>query len=83
MEKKEELLEKLVNEFEAYNRLTAIRIAKENLNCWGKSDEEMVEEMESASARILKWGYSTDADFPLNAPLRAGGTIYQSRDLPK
>lgn len=28
MEKKEELLERLVNEFAAYNRLTAVRIAK-------------------------------------------------------
>ena len=31
MDKKEELLERLVNEFAAYNRLTAVRIAKENL----------------------------------------------------
>ena len=41
MEKKEELLERLVNEFAAYNRLTAVRIAKENLFSWGKSDEEI------------------------------------------
>lgn len=34
MEKKEELLERLVNEFAAYNRLTAVRIAKENLLSW-------------------------------------------------
>ena len=40
MEKKEELLERLVNEFAAYNRLTAVRIAKENLDCWGKTDED-------------------------------------------
>lgn len=79
MGKKEELLERLVNEFEAYNRLTAIRIAKENLNCWGKSDEEIVEEMKSASARILKWGYSTDADFPLNAPETTAVTIIPSK----
>ena len=39
MEKKEELLERLVNEFAAYNRLTAVRIAKENLFSWGKRDE--------------------------------------------
>ena len=77
MEKKEELLERLVNEFAAYNRLTAVRIAKENLLSWGKSDEEIVKEMKYSSERILKWGYSTDEDFPLDAPLRAGGTIYQ------
>ncbi|WP_390599746.1 hypothetical protein [Bacteroides sp. f07] len=81
MEKKEELLERLVNEFAAYNRLTAVRIAKENLISWGKSDEEIVEEMKSASERILKWGYSTDADFPLDAPLRAGVTITSSDHL--
>ena len=69
MEKKEELLERLVNEFAAYNRLTAVRIARENLMSWGKSDEEIVEEMKSSSERILQWGYSTDEDFPLNAPI--------------
>lgn len=68
MEKKEELLERLANEFAAYNRLTAVRIAKENLDCWGKTNEEMVKEMKSSSERILKWGYSTDEDFPLDAP---------------
>lgn len=83
MEKNEELLERLVNEFTAYNRLTAIRIAKENLNCWGKSDEEMVKEMKCSTEKILKWGYSTDECFPLDAPLTAGATIYQSRDLSK
>ena len=68
MDKKEELLERLVNEFAAYNRLTAVRIAKENLFSWGKSDEEIVKEMKSSSERILKWGYSTDEDFPLDPP---------------
>lgn len=68
MEKKQEVLERLVEEFAAYNRLTAIRIAKENLDCWGKTNEEMVKEMKSASERILQWGYSTDADFPLDPP---------------
>lgn len=53
MDKKEELLERLVNEFAAYNRLTAVRIAKENLFSWGKSDEEIVKEMKSSSERIL------------------------------
>ena len=64
MEKKEELLERLVNEFAAYNRLTAVRIAKENLDCWGKTNEEMAKEMKSSSER----GYSTDEDFPLDPP---------------
>ena len=68
MEKKEELLERLVNEFAAYNRSTAVRIAKENLDCWGKTNEEMAKEMKSSSERILKWGYSTDEDFPLDPP---------------
>ena len=68
MEKKEELLERLVNEFAAYNRLTAVRIAKENLDCWGKTNAEMAKEMKSSSERILKWGYSTDEDFPLDPP---------------
>lgn len=72
MEKNEELLERLVNEFAAYNRLTAVRIAKENLDFWGKTQEEMVKEMKSSSERILKWGYSTDADFPLDAPEGTG-----------
>ena len=45
MEKKEELLEKLVNELAAHNRLTAVRIARENLLTWDKTDEEIVEEM--------------------------------------
>lgn len=79
MEKKEELLERLVNEFAAYNRLTAVRIAKENLDCWGKTHEEMMEEMKSSSERILKWGYSTDEDFPLDPP-KIGGVIITSRD---
>lgn len=68
MEKKEELLEKLVNELSAQNRLTTLRIARENLDSWGKSNEEIVEEMKYASERILKWGYSTDAEFPLDPP---------------
>jgi hypothetical protein len=68
MEKKEELLEKLVNELSAQNRLTTLRIARENLFSWGKSDEEIVKEMKSSSERILKWGYSTDAEFPLDPP---------------
>ena len=80
MEKKEELLERLVNEFAAYNRLTAVRIAKENVYCWGKSEEEMVKEMKSSSERILKWGYSTDADFPLDAPRTTTVSIYTSND---
>lgn len=63
-----ELLEKLIREFSAYNRLTSVRIAKENLDSWGKTQEEMVKEMKSSSERILKWGYSTDANFPLDAP---------------
>lgn len=78
MEKNEELLERLVNEFAAYNRLTAVRIAKENLDCWGKSEEEMVKEMKSSSERILKWGYSTDEDFPLDAPRTTTVTIKPS-----
>lgn len=81
MEKKEELLERLVNELSAQNRLTTLRIARENLICWGKSDEEIVEEMKSASERILKWGYSTDAGFPLDAPERTGVTITSSDHL--
>lgn len=36
MEKKEELLEKLVNELSAQNRLTTLRIARENLDSWGE-----------------------------------------------
>lgn len=75
MKKKEELLERLVNEFAAYNRLTAVRIAKENLDCWGKTHEEM----KSSSERILKWGYSTDEDFPLDPP-KIGGVIITSSD---
>lgn len=78
MEKKEELLEKLVNEIAAHNRLTAVRIAKENLDCWGKTNEEMVKEMKSSSERILKWGYSTDADFPLDPPRTTTVTIKPS-----
>ena len=57
-----------MNEFAAYNRLTAVRIAKENLDWWGKTNEEMAKEMKSSSERILKWGYSTDEDFPLDPP---------------
>lgn len=83
MEKKEELFEKLVNELAAHNRLTAVRIARENLLTWDKTDEEIVEEMKSSSERVLKWGYSTDADFPLDAPLRAGSTIIQNLHLPE
>lgn len=81
MEKKEELLERLVNELSAQNRLTTLRIARENLISWGKSDEEIVEEMKFASERILKWGYSTDAGFPLDAPKRTGVTITSSDHL--
>jgi hypothetical protein len=75
MEKKEELLEKLVNELSAQNRLTTLRIARENLDSWGKSNEEIVEEMKYASERILKWGYSTDAEFPLDAPIITSAII--------
>lgn len=80
MEKNEELLERLVNEFAAYNRLTAVRIAKENLDFWGKTQEEIVKEMKSSSERILKWGYATDADFPLDPPRTTTVSIYTSND---
>ena len=76
MKKNEELLERLVNEFAAYNRLTAVRIAEENLDCWGKTNEEMTKEMKSSSERILKWGYSTDEDFPLDPPPTTTVSIY-------
>ena len=68
MEKKEELLERLVNEFAAYNRLTAVRIAKENLDCSGKNNEEMAKDMISSSERILIWGYSTEVVFLFDPP---------------
>lgn len=55
--------------YQLQNRLTTLRIARENLDSWGKSNEEIVEEMKYASERILKWGYSTDAEFPLDAPI--------------
>lgn len=65
---KEELLAELTQEFKTYNKLTAMRIAKENLDCWGKTQEEMVKDMKSSTERILKWAYSSNEDFPLNAP---------------
>lgn len=82
MEKKEELLERLVNELAAHNRITAICIARDNLDCWGKTQEEMVKDMKSSTERIIKWGYSTDSEFPLDAPRTTGVTISSCSNLP-
>ena len=49
MEKKEELLERLVNELAAQNKLIALLIAKNNVETFGKSGIEIVEEMEKES----------------------------------
>lgn len=76
----EELLEKIAQELAAQNKLTAMRIAKENLNCWGKSQEEIGEEMKSSTERIIKWGYEyPNEDFPLDAPETTAVTIRPSK----
>ena len=62
--------------FGGFYSLSGVSIGLVYFVCWGKTHEEMVKEMKSSSERILKWGYSTDADFPLDAPIVAGGTIY-------
>lgn len=58
MEKKEELLERLVNELAAQNKLIALLIAKNNVETFGKSGIEIVEEMEKESVAIIKWSYN-------------------------
>lgn len=65
----EELLKEIAKELAAQNKLTAVRIAKENLLSWGKSQEEIVEEMKTSTERIIKWGYEYPNEcFPLDAP---------------
>lgn len=69
MEKKEELLERLVNEFAAQNKLIVLLIAKNNVETFGKSGIEIVEEMEKESVAIIKWSYNYPIEkFPLYEP---------------
>lgn len=59
MEKNEELLERLVNELAAQNKLIALLIAKESFSTNALStDEEELNFLEEKSESILKWGYS-------------------------
>lgn len=76
----EELLKEIAKELAAQNKLTAVRIAKENLLSWGKSQEEIVEEMKTSTERIIKWGYSyPNENFPLDAPETTAVTIRPSK----
>lgn len=58
MEKNEELLERLVNEIAAQNKLIALLIAKENFSSNALfTDEEKLKLMEEKSESIIKWSY--------------------------
>lgn len=59
MEKKEELLERLVNEFAAQNKLIALQIAKDFFSSNALyTDEEKLDLIKEKSKIILDWGYS-------------------------
>lgn len=63
-----ELLEQLVKEVAAQNKLIALQIARQNVNTWGKSDTQIVEEMKEISNSIIEWSYLyPQKEFPLNA----------------
>lgn len=53
----EELIEKLVKEIAAHNRLTALLISRHNVDTFDKSDEEVIEEMKEVSHSVLEWCY--------------------------
>lgn len=58
MEKNEELLERLVNELAAQNKLITLLIAKENFSSNALfTDEEKLKLMEEKSESIIKWSY--------------------------
>lgn len=63
-----ELLERLVKEVAAQNKLIALQIARQNVNTWDKSDPQIIEEMKEISNSIIEWSYLYPQDkFPLNA----------------
>ena len=63
-----ELLEQLVKEVAAQNKLIALQIARQNVDTWDKSDPQIVEEMKEISNSIIEWSYLYPKNkFPLNA----------------
>ena len=66
-----DLLEKLVKEVAAQNRLTALQIARHNVDTWNKSDTQIIEEMKEISDSITEWSYGHSQNhFPLKADRR-------------
>lgn len=66
-----ELLEQLVKEVAAQNKLVALQIARHNVDTWDKSDEQIIEEMKEMSDSITKWSYGYSQNhFPLKADRR-------------
>ena len=63
-----DLLEQLIKEVAAHNRLTALQIARQNVDTWNKSDTQIIEEMKEISDSIIEWSYLyPQKEFPLNA----------------
>ena len=63
-----ELLEQLVKEVAAQNRLIALQISRNNVDTWDKDDRTIIEEMKEISDSIIEWSYQ----YPLKRmPLKA------------
>lgn len=66
-----ELLEQLVKEVAAQNKLIALQIARHNVDTWDKSDSQIIEEMKEISGSITEWSYGHSKNhFPLKADRR-------------
>ena len=62
------LLEQLVKEVAAQNKLIALQISRNNVDTWDKDDYTIIEEMKNISDSIIKWSYQ----YPLKRmPLKA------------
>ena len=63
-----ELLEQLVKEVAAQNKLIALQISRNNVDTWDKDDRTIIEEMKEISNSIIEWSYQ----YPLKQmPLKA------------
>lgn len=62
-----ELLEQLVKEVAAQNKLFALQISRNNVDTWDKDDRTIIEEMKEISDSIIEWSYFYPKNkFPLN-----------------
>lgn len=64
-------IDRLTRELAAHNRLTALLIARHNVDTFNKTDEEVIEEMKEVSRSVLDWCYNyPDNPYPLKKDSR-------------